>query len=161
MSFSREGNIWQGGNSHPVTIEKNITIANDQAEIQADYKIINGNDMPINLKFAVEFNFGLQAGQAHDRYYLDKNGKLEDFYLNSSGKIENSKFLGLRDEYMKIDIGLLSGNEATIWRTPVETVSLSEAGFERVYQSSSVVFIWDIQLDKEWQVSIMQLVKSL
>ena len=64
-------------------------------------------------------------------------------------------------KYMKIDIGLSSEKDATIWRSPVETVSLSEAGFERVYQSSSVVFIWDIQLDTMEQISIIQFVKSL
>ena len=62
---------------------------------------------------------------------------------------------------MKIDIGLQSEQDAEIWRTPVETVSLSEAGFERVYQSSSVVFIWDILLEKTWKATIKQVVKSL
>ena len=161
LLFVRNGNIWLGEQPHPLKIEKNITISNDQAEILAEYKLINGKNTPLNLRFAVEFNFGLQAGQAYDRYYLDENGKLKDFYLNSNGIIENSKYLGLRDEYMKIDISLTSENETEIWRTPVETVSLSEAGFERVYQSSSVVFIWNIQLVSTWHTSIKQVVNSL
>ena len=62
---------------------------------------------------------------------------------------------------MKISIDITTQKDATIWRTPVETVSLSEAGFERVYQSSSIVFIWDINLDSVQQISIVQLVKSI
>ena len=161
LLFVRDGNIWPGDQPHPLTIEKNISVKNETAEINADYKLMNKSDVPINFKFGIEFNYGLQAGQAYDRYYLNERGKLEDFYLNSQGILMNTKFLGLRDEYMKIDISLICDKEAMIWRTPIETVSLSEAGFERVYQSSSVVFIWNVQLESFWQISIKQLIKSL
>jgi len=33
-----------------------------------------------------------------------------------------------------------------VWRFPIETVSMSEAGFERVYQNSVVVPLWEVDL---------------
>ena len=35
---------------------------------------------------------------------------------------------------------------AEIAWAPVETVSLSEAGFERIYQGSALLFAWPLQL---------------
>ena len=35
---------------------------------------------------------------------------------------------------------------ATAWWSPIETVSNSEGGFERVYQGSALVFTWPLRL---------------
>ena len=35
---------------------------------------------------------------------------------------------------------------ATVWWAPVETISNSESGFERVYQGSALVFTWPLRL---------------
>ena len=45
---------------------------------------------------------------------------------------------------------------ATLWRFPVETVSQSEAGFERVYQGSAIVPLWRITLKPggKWAMGI-------
>jgi len=43
-----------------------------------------------------------------------------------------------------------------LWRAPVETVSQSESGFERVYQSSMVMPLWRISLGAgaTWETEI-------
>jgi alpha-amylase len=113
------------------------------------YHLENRSGEVINTRFGVEFNFGLQAGHADDRYYHIHGKKLDDFYLNSTGIIEKSTELSLQDEWRKLNIELTSQEECTLWRFPIETISLSEAGFERVYQSSAVVMLWDLQLNKK------------
>jgi hypothetical protein len=64
---------------------------------------------------------------------------------------------------LKIDIQLIFNKKTTIWRFPIETISQSEGGFERVYQSSVVVPNWQIQLDPlaEWSVEINQRIIDL
>jgi len=69
-------------------------------------------------------------------------------------------FLGLKDEYMKIDINISAEKPDSIWRLPVETISLSEAGFEKVYQSSCVLLTWDIELETEVNLSLHQKVST-
>jgi 4-alpha-glucanotransferase len=153
LTFSRNGHIRNNGQIHPVSIKKTVSIHINSTDIDIDYELTNNGEGNIAVDFGVEFNFGLQAGHADDRYYYDRQGKLENYFLDSLGEIHDQDFLGLRDEYMKIDITLHSNKKATIWRMPVETVSLSEAGFERVYQSSLVLFKWHINLSKSWKVS--------
>ncbi len=92
--------------------------------------------------------------------FYNQNGRLNDFFLDSVGQLNESDFLGLKDEYMKIDINIGAANTNSIWRLPVETISLSEAGFEKVYQSSCVLLTWDVELDREVNMSINQKVSS-
>ncbi len=55
-------------------------------------------------------------------------------------------------EWLRIRFALAFDQPAVLWRAPVETASPSEAGFERVYQSSMVMPRWRISLSpgKRW-----------
>jgi len=66
----------------------------------------------------------------------------------------------MKDEYMKIDIQLSGSDNPAIWRVPVETISLSEAGFERVYQSSAILLVWDLEIEKTREITIRQKVRT-
>jgi alpha-amylase len=45
---------------------------------------------------------------------------------------------------------------ADLWKLPIETVSNSEGGFERVYQGTSLIARWPLSLDPEqtWEGSV-------
>ena len=60
------------------------------------------------------------------------------------------------DEWLKLRLTLSFSQPAMLWRAPVETVSQSEAGFERVYQSSMVMPLWRLSLGagKSWDMEI-------
>ena len=46
-------------------------------------------------------------------------------------------------ESMGVHVTLEPSPRAELWRLPIETVSQSERGFERAYQGTSLVFVWD------------------
>ncbi len=160
IELSRKGHIYQNDHTYPVQVSKTITVSQNEEVIEAKYKLTNLSGEKLNFKFAIEFNFGLQAGHADDRYYYNQNGRLENAFLDSIGNVENSSFLGLKDEYMKIDINIAAEDLSSIWRLPVETISLSEAGFEKVYQSSCVLLTWNIELENEVNLFLNQKVSS-
>jgi len=60
------------------------------------------------------------------------------------------------DEWLRLKLSLAFVQPAILWRAPVETVSQSEGGFERVYQSSLVMPIWRISLRprSSWEAEI-------
>jgi alpha-amylase len=43
---------------------------------------------------------------------------------------------------------------AGLWAFPIETVSVSEAGFERVYQGSAVLLHWPVAGDADRAVHV-------
>ncbi len=149
------------GNESKIRVKKRINVAGDSGLIEAEYELENFSKQPLTIRFGIEYNFAMQAGHADDRYYYLQEGKIEDRYLDSTGEMESSTFIGLRDDWRKLDVALETSAPARIWRFPVETISLSEGGFERVYQSSAVVFWWDVQLHKNWKVRVSQNVNKL
>ena len=54
--------------------------------------------------------------------------------------------LRLVDEWQNVSITLSASNAREFWIAPVETVTESEEGFERVYQGSQILPVWPLEL---------------
>ncbi|HNE84558.1 MAG TPA: DUF1926 domain-containing protein, partial [bacterium] len=65
--------------------------------------------------------------------------------------------LNMIDGWQNLNIALAWSETADVWRYPIETVSLSEEGFERVYQGSCIFVHWPmwVKPNDEWNVSIV------
>ncbi|MDI6783960.1 MAG: DUF1926 domain-containing protein, partial [bacterium] len=161
IQFVRSGFIWYEGKQEPIQVKKNIHIPKDAQVINIEYTIKNLSQKRISVKFGVELNFSLLAGNAEDRYYYFPGKELADRKLASFGEINNVTEMGLVDEWQKLNINLKFDNPANIWRFPIETISNSEAGFERVYQSSVVVPNWilDLGSNSSWQIKVIKSIK--
>ena len=48
----------------------------------------------------------------------------------------------MEDGWQRIRATLHAPNDAEYWVAPIETVSESEGGFERVYQGSQILTVW-------------------
>ena len=155
----REGFV--GANKNSLKITKTIRVLKNIEHIEVEYFLQNKSNSETRFKFAVECNFGLQAGHADDRYYHFNGTKIENGFLDSLGQYEAVKSIGVRDEWLKIDARLETENADLIWYMPVETISLSEAGFERVYQSSAIYLIWNCVLENEIKIKVTQKVSSI
>jgi alpha-amylase/alpha-mannosidase (GH57 family) len=159
----RNGIITSSGQTFKVAVAKKITIDQKSSSLYIKYDIKNFVDSAIKLWFAPEFNYALLAGNEPDRYYYFDRELNESRHLASSGIVPLVQKIGLKDEWLRIDIQLSFNRKTTIWRFPVETISQSEGGFERVYQSSVVIPNWKIELDPsaEWSVEINQKIIDL
>ena len=152
IGLEREGNV----EGLPVVVRKEISAAASSPSFLVRYRIANRSREELNTSFGCEFNFSLLAGNAHDRYYDLPGHTLEKRNLASTGETNNVTEARLVDEWLPITVSLAFDRPATLWRAPVETVSQSEAGFERVYQSSMVMPLWRISLGpgKTWETEI-------
>ncbi len=146
IGLERTGGVWVEGKWTPVSVRKEVTVDSNSEELKVRYKIRNLSEQAVELFFGNEWNFALLAGHADDRYYEIPGTPLEDRYLDSEGETPEVREFWLKDEWLKLGIQFELQNSATLWRFPIETVSLSEAGFERVYQSSAVVPVWPLRI---------------
>jgi hypothetical protein len=139
-----------------VRLRKEISLHQAAPEFMVRYEIGNLSAEELNTSFGSEFNFSLLAGNAQDRYYDVPGHVLEKRNLASTGETNDVEQVSLVDEWLKLKLTLAFSLSATLWRAPVETVSQSEGGFERVYQSSMVMPIWRLSLPpgKSWEVEI-------
>ncbi len=163
ISMRRLGWVTGEGQNYQVNLTKVLIIDPKRSILTIRYRIRNQANVAAELWFAPELNYALLAGNSNDRYFYFDRELNESRHLASSGEVIGVKQMGLKDEWLKIDVQLQFDRAATIWRFPIETISQSEAGFERVYQSSAVVPNWKIRLEPqaEWSVEINQRIVDL
>jgi 4-alpha-glucanotransferase len=140
FSMERTGHFWKDGRGVPLTIKKDVVIVKGKEEIVADY-LIEG-DVTEKFLFGVEFNFSL-LGSGGDRHMETEQGRLP---LTTSGVLKPGKSVKLHDPYQQVDVSLEFDVPQAIWTHPVEVISLSESGFERNYQSTMVMPVWELDL---------------
>lgn len=143
-----------GGDAVPVRVEKEISLKAGDRAFAVLYRVRNEGKRKLETLFAPEFSFALLAGNAPDRYLLrgDENvGPLE-----SRLDLAAAKRFRARDEWLGVEAGVALEKEAPAWIFPVKTVSLSEGGFEAVYQSTILMPRWELLLapGAEWSVTI-------
>ncbi|MFQ5650828.1 MAG: alpha-amylase/4-alpha-glucanotransferase domain-containing protein [bacterium] len=152
----REGRVETDGGDVPVYLEKKLSVQGEGAEIGISYTIKNLGHRACSLWFGAEWDFALLAGDAPDRYYQIPGHELADPRLRSSGEVAEVPELRLVDEWLELMIVMRIDPVATLWRFPIETISQSEGGFERIYQSSVVLPNWRIKLkpNERWQAHL-------
>lgn len=153
VELSREGHVWQGDVFLPIRVEKQLTIDAGSCLLPIVYTLTNTSEHAIAARFGVEFCFGLLAGHSDDAYYLADEIAAENRFLDSHGEVETRE-IALVNDFLGIEITLKPSAPTRVWRAPIETVSLSEAGFERVYQGSCIMLLWDVKLKprEKWQI---------
>jgi hypothetical protein len=139
---------------HPIKIRKTVEAAAGSPALEVRYEI---EDIPADAKlhFAVEINLAGMAGHADDRYYSTPSGERLGM-LDARVDRPELDGLSLTDGWLDLSVGLSWSRPGGLWCLPVETVSQSEGGFERVYQSSAVIPHWHVVGDESgrWEVSI-------
>ncbi len=139
LKLSREGRV--GG--LPVKVEKQISLLAKQAVIAIDYEVTNLGTETDEFWFGVEFNLSLLAAKAPDRYYRIKGAKSP---MESKAEETAVQVVEIVDDWSKFGVSLELGKSATLWRFPIETVSQSAAGFEKIYQGSVIFPNWRFTL---------------
>jgi alpha-amylase len=149
ISLIRRGHLWRPLNVAPVTIEKQFTLVPDSDQIEIRYLLSMRSEESVTATFAIENNFSFQAGHAEDRTILIDKVQNINSYLDSTGRHEQKRSWAMTDQYRSLVIALDSDQECEMWHAPIFTVSLSEAGFEKVYQGTTFMNIYRLQLSEQ------------
>jgi 4-alpha-glucanotransferase len=131
----------------PVRLEKRISIPGRDASMKVRYAI-RAEGAALSCRFAVENVLSFLAGNAPDRYFNIPGRTLRGgSHLASTGEEAGVETVRMVDEWLDIAVTVELEPAALLWRFPIETVSNSDAGFERVYQGSAVVPVWDLGIE--------------
>ena len=142
--LSGEGTVELGDIKIPLKIRKEIKPDPDSSSLTVCYEFHGFKQMPGKFLFGVEWNLSLQSGQADDCYFLIDGAKPSRPAFGEEGVHERLKKLGIVIGWMNLTAHLTFDRETTLWRVPVETVSLSEGGIERNYQHTTILGLWEI-----------------
>ncbi|MDD5434096.1 MAG: DUF1926 domain-containing protein, partial [Nitrospira sp.] len=143
-------------NGSRLSIRKEIKIENGKSDMVFNYTVKNISGAPIDIAFGSELNFAMLDGNSDMCQYDIKGISVEDSGQRSRGESRDIESFNIKNMLISTNIGLSFSRKCTLWRYPVETISQSESGFEREYQSSVIVPHWNLLLNQgeEWSVEI-------
>jgi 4-alpha-glucanotransferase len=126
----------------PLALEKDVRLHGDTARISVAYRLTWRGTEPLDARWVVQWNLVLTAGDAFGRYFRLPGHPS----LGGRGARADERELVMVDEWIGAELTLGSAEPGDCAWAPVETVSLSEAGLERIYQGSSIVWCWPLRL---------------
>jgi hypothetical protein len=115
-------------------------VVRSQWQLECRTSLARDSQSPAPLALGTEMVFNLLAPDAPDRYFLAKGVRHP---LEFKGEIDSPE-LHLVDEWQQVKITLEADPAPRWWIVPVETISQSETGFERIYQGSAILAVWRI-----------------
>ncbi len=142
IRLTRLGAVWMGDQKNMVSVEKTISLT-DPKGWQVVYRIQNVHGAACQMWFGCEMNLAFSS--------QDKQDPIE--HLHQTQWIRRDHGYGM---VLKAQFDL----PTDLWEFPLETVSLSEEGFERTYQGTVLLAHSKISLQpgqvwiRSWRVGV-------
>jgi alpha-amylase len=128
--------------------------------LESEYEVALDGDSGSSFRFGVELAANLLAADAPDRWIEAEGRRLDEGHLGSRGVLRSVQRVDLVDTWAGLRVVLEADAPMEVWRTPIETVSMSESGFERVYQGSAFLFLPEQPLAPLWKGTIRQRIED-
>jgi 4-alpha-glucanotransferase len=128
-------------------------------EVACEVKITLATGLESPVAIGVESVVNLLAPTEPDRFFETPFGLHN---LRFSGALPGP-VLRMEDGWQRLRVGLHAPGAEHFWIAPIETVSESEEGFERVYQGSQILAVWrpDLSTAKSWSGHVVWRVEAI
>jgi len=159
VTMTRTGQVKRPGalGPLPVQLEKTLFVPFGEERLIVRYAIHNKGQSRLQTRFASEWNIHLLGGGANDQAYYHVDGhNLDDNHFDGSGEVLQVQDFHIGNYWIGQDVGFSLSKATTLWRFSIETVTGSEAGFERNHQGSCLTLLWPLLLEAQqsWSVEI-------
>lgn len=120
--------------------------------VAADLSLSSSAPVAGSFLLGVEMVLNLLAPSSPDRFF-EVNGERHPLRWSA---VAPASPLRVVDEWQKLAVRLAAPGALEWWIAPIETVSESEDGFERLYQGSQILAVWSVDFSSspEWRGSL-------
>jgi alpha-amylase len=148
LVVAREGSVGRGSGeaAQAVQVEKRLSLAGGRRDPVLGHEVIvrNRSAEPLSLRVGVEWSLMLLGGGGNPAAFHEVVGKRTSH--DSSGKATAVEDFSAGNSDVGITVSTTLSPPGDVWWSPIETVSNSEAGFERIYQGSCVLVNWPVEV---------------
>ena len=161
-TLRRQGKVWQSEQPIPVMVQKHVTLHAEQGQLKVSYTVANEGDIALDTRFGVEANWGLAGGESAQNAFLSLGDDGQQHGLAEKATHDGVTVFTIETPLWGFKVRAEVNEAAGMWRFPLETVSNSEAGFERLYQGTTTLLWWPLQLagGEAWHVNLTFEVES-
>jgi alpha-amylase len=162
VTLQRIGSVWIGEVPHPISIRKTFQFFHSESTFKVHYTLSNHSKQPLELHFGIETVVGFDGGQDIANSALRLNGESERLPLSAIRELEGVTHYSADTVLHNLTLLTALSRPAFLWQFPLETVTLSEEGFERGYQGTVFLHLWHFQLEpnERWEVTLTQSVSQ-
>ncbi len=133
------------GEPVPVEVKKAVRIVHKESRLEVDYRITNKGDVDVITRFGSEWGFGMLSGSTKDRYAVVDGRKAGS--LGETAEHRTVRSASIVDEWLGLEIAFdFDGRDVLLWRHPIETLEKIGDHFEKRYQSTVLLPLWDLDL---------------
>ncbi|MBI3670292.1 MAG: DUF1926 domain-containing protein, partial [Acidobacteria bacterium] len=115
----------------------------DRICVACDLVLSHGGMQPLKLNVGLETVLNLLAADEPDRYF-EAGGERHPLHWAAATPASSLRVV---DGWQKVAATIEAPGASHFWVAPIETVSESESGFERVYQGSQILAVWPAELE--------------
>lgn len=131
----------------PFEVQKEIRLVAGEEKVDIRYQLKNVSGSSIQAVFGSEWNLNLLGGGHNEQAYYRVPGViLDDHHLDSCGELTDVESISLGNRQLVIELELTVSPKMKLWCFPVESISNSEGGIERIYQESCLVAMLRLDL---------------
>jgi alpha-amylase len=146
LSLRRDGTVRAGAEGLPVQVEKTFAVGGDRRlpRLGLTVAVENGSDTALTTRIGIEWNLTMLGGGGNPAAWYEVGG--ERTAHDGSGIGNGVTQIRQGNDHVGVSITTTVDPAADAWWAPIETISNSENGFERVYQGSMLLLSWPLTL---------------
>jgi hypothetical protein len=161
--LERDGTIRHGdGTRGPLRVRKEHVFGTDRRvpTLVSRIGITNTGTRAVEARLCLEWNLNLLGGGGNPSAWYKVNGQTGRFDRREIA--ERTDHVGMGNDYIGIELEARPTPPSAAWWWSVETMSLSESGFEANHQGGSLSFVWPLSLGpgESTTVTLDMLVRS-
>ena len=126
---------------------KTIRLLGDRLDprLIIELELHHRGDRPIEIRLGLELSIHLLGGGSNPDAWYDLDGTRSPH--DGTGEAPGVTVIGYGNDWAGVAIEARPDPAADAWWSPIETISNSESGFERVYQGSTLLLSWPARIE--------------
>ena len=143
-------------------IRKNLYFGVDRRTPTLDVAVdvTNTGDRPFEALLGIEWDVNMLGGGGNPSAWYKVNGETGGF--DRRVNVGSTDHVGMGNDYIGVELESRPTPDAAAWWSSIETMSLSESGFEGNHQGGCLLWVWQIELapGETTTVSLANLVRT-
>jgi hypothetical protein len=146
VELTRDGSVQSGGTTQAVRVTRTIATGGDRRTTTLEQAVLieNRSTLPLRARLGSEWTLTMLGGGGNPAAWWEVDGARTAH--DGTGEATAIGAIAQGNDYVGVRVATVVSEPADAWWAPVETISNSEGGFERVYQGSGLLLSWPLDL---------------
>jgi alpha-amylase len=132
----------------PVTVTKTLILGGDRRSptLELGLELEHRGDAAIDARLGTEWSLTMLGGGGNPSAWWEREDGSRTGH-DQSGEASGIRTIAQGNDYIGIAVRTTLDEPTDAWFAPIETISNSEDGYERVYQGSGLLVSWPLHLE--------------